>query len=64
MAPKVLFIGMPEFTTCYAYHPVEQRHNLPDHVENNRRTAAIMALLRERGLLDEMLHAPVSPITA
>ena len=50
--------------TAYAYDPIEQRHNQPGHVENNRRTARSMALLRERGTLDQMLSVPISPISS
>jgi acetoin utilization deacetylase AcuC-like enzyme len=46
-------------TTCFAYDPIEQIHTLPGHVENSRRTAAIMALLEERGLLESMSGLPV-----
>jgi acetoin utilization deacetylase AcuC-like enzyme len=50
--------------TCYAYHPIEQKHKMPGHVENPRRTAKAMALLRERGAQDQMMSVPVSPITS
>ncbi len=48
--------------TCYAYDPIEQTHNMPGHVENNRRTGKTMALLEKRGLLDAMHPLPVEPI--
>ncbi len=51
-------------TTCYAYDPIEQQHNQIGHVENNRRTARAMALLSERGLLDQMIQASIKPITS
>ncbi len=53
---------MTQPQTCYAYDPIEQSHNMPGHVENNRRTAETMALLEKRGLLDAMHPLTVDPI--
>jgi len=49
-------------TTGYAYDPIEQIHNQPGHVENNRRTAEALARLREKGLLDLLPQIPIQPI--
>jgi len=54
---------MAQNITCCAYDPIEQAHNLPGHVENNHRTARIMALLKNRGALAQMTSVPVEPIT-
>ncbi len=53
---------MTHSATCYAYDPIEQQHNQIGHVENNRRTTRAMALLSERGLLDQMMQASIKPI--
>ncbi len=53
---------MTPSSTCYAYDPIEQTHNMPGHVENNRRTAEAMTLLEKRGVLDAMHPLAIEPI--
>ncbi len=52
---------MHEMSLCYAYDPIEQIHNQPGHVENNRRTAAILARLREHGVLGALRPVALEP---
>ena len=49
-------------STAFAYHPIEQKHNKPGHVENNQRTAEAMRLLKAHHLLAQMTALPVQPI--
>jgi len=48
--------------TCFAYDAVEQLHTLPGHPENRERLQSVMALLKDRGLLDAMQAVPVSSV--
>lgn len=42
----------------YLYDPIYLKHDIGEHVENSRRLIAIMAALKESGLLDKMVAVP------
>ena len=49
-------------TTGYVYDPIYLEHDLPGHPENKRRLETTMHLLEERGLLQELVNIPATPI--
>jgi acetoin utilization deacetylase AcuC-like enzyme len=49
-------------TTGYVYDPIFLEHNLVGHPENRERLMAVMALLEERGVLQELTPVAATPV--